>query len=108
MWTTKTLAKKTNISEPALNLVLSALIKNELLTTTGKDNKQLIPCQSLENITLDMILNAVRSAEETAKLRPEDVVTVTKVDDALLALQQAITQTGENISLKDLIQDSPD
>ena len=102
-WTTKTLAKKTNISEPALTIILSSLLKNKLLTTTGKDNKQYVPSQSLENISLDMILDAVRCAEETTQLHPDDVVTVKKVDDTLTALDEAISVASRDISLKDLI-----
>lgn len=102
-WTRKKLAKKTNISEAALNLVTSALIKNNLLTTTGEKNQQLIPSQSLENISLDMILNAVRSAEETAHLHPDDVISNQKVDEALAALNKAISASNSEKSLRDLV-----
>lgn len=102
-WTTKTLAKKTSISEQALTLILSSLTANKLLTTTGKNEQQFLPSQSLENITLDMILNAVRSAEETTHLRPDDVVAVKKVDDTLDALDNAISTASKDISLKDMI-----
>lgn len=102
-WTIRTLAKKTNISEQALTLILSSLTENDLLTTTGKNDQNFLPCQSLENIKLDMILNAVRSAEETTHLRPDDVVSVKKVDDTLIALDRAISATSRDITLKDLI-----
>ena len=102
-WTINTLAKKINISEYALTIVLSSLTANKLLTTTGKDNQYLQPSQSLENITLDMILDAVRSAEETTHLQTSDVVTVKKVDDVLNAIDRAIADNSKGITLKDLV-----
>lgn len=102
-WTINTLAKKINISEYALTIVLSSLTANKLLTTTGKDNQYLQPSQSLENITLDMILDAVRSAEETTHLQTSDVVTAKKVDDVLSAIDSAIADASKGITLKDLI-----
>ncbi|MBE9560408.1 MAG: YihY/virulence factor BrkB family protein [Proteobacteria bacterium] len=102
-WTAKTLAKETSLSEQAITLILSSLIANNLLTTTGENNKQFLPSQSLENIKLGMILNAARSAEETSQLRPEDVVSVKKVDDTLEAIENAISASCKNTSLKDLI-----
>ncbi len=102
-WTAKTLAKETSLSEQAITLILSSLTANDLLTTTGKNNKQFLPSQSLENIKLDMILNAARSAEETSQLRPEDVVSVKKVDDTLKAIENSISASCKNTSLKDLI-----
>ncbi|MCK4833358.1 MAG: hypothetical protein KAT12_01235, partial [Gammaproteobacteria bacterium] len=69
----------------------------------GKDNQYLQPSQSLENITLDMVLDAVRSAEETTHLQPDDVVTVEKVDDVLISIDKAIADASKDISLKDLI-----
>ncbi len=102
-WTIRTLSKKIKVSEPALTLILSSLTKDNLLTTTGEKGEQFLPNHPLENITLDMILNAVRSAEECTSLRPDDVLTVAKVDDVLLALDKAVTATSKDISLKDLV-----
>jgi len=40
-----------------------------------------IPSQSLEHITIAMILNDARSAEEKHHLSPEDVKTTQRVED---------------------------
>jgi len=103
-WTAKKLARKTNISEPALMLILSSLIENNLLTTSGEKKKHYLPSQSLENIMIDMILNAARNAEETPCLRPDDVTTVPQVNDVLSDMEKALTASTKDRSLKDLVQ----
>ncbi len=103
LWSVKSLAKKTDISEQAIQLIVSALLSNELLKHTGKDAKFYLPGQSLENISLSMILNAVRKAEETPLLRPDNVKTISAVNDSIKTLENAITESTKNISLKDLI-----
>jgi len=102
-WRLKTLAKKTGISEPALMIVLSSLLDNKLLTRCGKNNVFFQPASSLENISIDMILNAARSAEETSQLHADDVNTSQSVDDTISSLESAITDSMAGKTLKDLI-----
>jgi membrane protein len=102
-WTLKSLAKKTNISEPALTIIISSLLSNKLITTTGKNNHYYLPKQSLENITVKMILSAVRSAEEVSQLRPDDIDTAQQVEDIIITLEKAIENSVSNKTLKDLV-----
>jgi len=102
-WSIKKLATKTKISEQALRLVITALVNNDLLTTSGDENQYYIPCQSLENISLLMVLNAVRSAEETPNLRAEDVETVELVNETINTVNTAIDEAVSNKTLRDLI-----
>jgi membrane protein len=102
-WTIKSLARKTKISEQALMIIIPSLLSNKLLVTTGKDDQHYLPAQSLEKITLDMILNAARSAEETTLLHPDDVSTVQQVDDTMISVGNAITGSINHKTLKDLI-----
>ncbi len=102
-WTLKTLSKKTGISEPALKMIVSSLLSNKLIVTTGKNNLHYQPSQSLENITVDMILNAARSAEETPHLCPDNVDTTQQVEDTIMRLENTITESTKHKSLKDLI-----
>ena len=102
-WTVKTLVKETNISEPALKLILSTLIANKLLTITGGKKQQYLPSQSLENITIEMILSAARTAEECANLRPDDVTAAEKVDEVILDIDKAVSEATRGKSLKDLV-----
>lgn len=102
-WSAQTLAKKINISEQALMIIMPALLSNELIVVTGEDQQHYLPAQSLENITLEMILNAVRSAEETPALQPDDIDSNRKISDAITELEQAISDSTKNKTLKDLI-----
>jgi membrane protein len=102
-WTIHTLAAETRISEQALMIVVSSLLSNKLITTTGIDNLQFSPCQSLENITIEMILSAARSAEETPHLHPDDVNAVAQVNDTIKRVEDAYTESIKNKTLKDLI-----
>ncbi|MDT8281769.1 MAG: YihY/virulence factor BrkB family protein [Gammaproteobacteria bacterium] len=102
-WTLNRLAKKSGIAEPALLMVLSALIKGKLLLPSGTDDESYLPAQSLDKISLHMILDAVRQAEESPNLRPDDVITVQKVNDTVSALEDTISDSTKNITLKDLI-----
>jgi len=104
--TLKTLASQTGISDSALTLVTSALIENQLITTTGKDESKFMPAQSLENITLDKIISAARSAEETQHLQIDDVISVQQVDEAIENIEDAIHKAANNQTLKDLISNN--
>ncbi len=101
--TIKTLAKNTNISEEALMIILPELVSSKLLTMTGDENQHYLPSQSLENITLEMIINAARTAEESANLRPDDVDSVQQVNETLQCLDNAMSEAIKNKSLRDLI-----
>ncbi len=102
-WTLKTLSKKTNISETALTIVISALLSNDLITTTGHDNRHFLPSQSLENISIKTILAAVRSAEEAPQLRPDDIDTAQQVEDLIVTLENSISDSVSNKTLRDLV-----
>jgi len=102
-WTVKTLSQKTGISEQALMILMPALLSNDLITTTGKKNDHFLPSQSLENITLEMIINAARNAEESPNLRPDDVDSAQPVNDTISCLDNAIAEAIKGKTLKDLV-----
>jgi membrane protein len=102
-WTIKTLANKTSISETAITLIISALQTKNLITTTGKNNEQYLLNYASESISVDMILDAARSAEETPNLRPDDVEAADQVNDVISSVECAITESSKNMTLKDLI-----
>ncbi|MBL4711983.1 MAG: YihY family inner membrane protein [Gammaproteobacteria bacterium] len=101
--TLKTLAKTTRISEAALMMIITALQANHLITTTGNNNQYYLPRQSLENITIKQILDAVRSAEEVAQLRPEDIDSTIQVEAIITTLDTSLTNAVKNKTLKDLL-----
>ena len=102
-WSLKTLARKTKISEYALTVVISSLLSNKLLKTTGKNAQNYLPGRSLENIRIGDILNAARSAEETPNLRPDDVESNELVDKTISILENAMNESIKDKSLKDLL-----
>ena len=102
-WTIKTLAKKTDISETAIAMIISALQSKNLITTTGKNNQQYLLSQASESISIDMILEAARTAEETPNLRPDHVDAADQVNAAILSIESAISESSKNTTLKDLI-----
>ncbi len=84
-------------------IIMPSLLSSKLITTTGDDQQYYIPSQSLEHITIAMILNAARSAEESHHLSPDDVETTPQVEDTLSDLNNAISATIESKTLKDLV-----
>jgi membrane protein len=102
-WSLQSLSIETKISEQALMIIIPALLSSRLITTTGEDNQYYLPNQSLENITVAMVLDAARSAEETQHLRPETVNTPPQVEDTINCLEKAISESVNNKTLKDLI-----
>ena len=102
-WSIKTLANKTRISEQALMIIMPSLLSNKLITTTGDEQQYYMPGQPLEHITVAMVLNAARSAEETHHLSPDDVETTAQVEETLSELNNALSATIESKTLKDLV-----
>jgi DNA-binding IscR family transcriptional regulator len=110
-WSIQSLAKKTTISEPAIDMIISALLEDNLLVMAhendgnGDDDGEptFIPARSLENISVNDILNVARSAEETPFLRPNNVDAVDQVGKTINSVEDAIRKTTSEISLKDLI-----
>ncbi len=110
-WSIQNLAKKTTISEPAIDMIISALLEDNLLITAhgndgnddGDGEPTFIPARSLENISVNDILNVARSAEETPFLRPNNVDAVDQVGKTINSMEDAIRKATSEISLKDLI-----
>lgn len=102
-WTLKTLAGKTTISEDALIIIISSLISDKLITTSGEDNTYYLPSQSIDNIPIATILSAARRAEESRELNPDDVESEPQVCQIISDMEQAVTGAIENKTLKDLI-----
>ena len=57
----------------------------------------------MEHITIEMIMNAARNAEETANLRPDDVTTVQQVNDVIQDIENAVSDSTKGKNLKELV-----
>ena len=108
-WSIQSLAKKTTISEPAIDLIISALLEKNLLIAANEndfdedDELTFVPARSLETISVSDILDVARSAEETPFLKPDNVDTVEQVQKTINLVEEAIRKTTNETSLKDLI-----
>lgn len=102
-WSLSALAEKINISEPATLLIISALQKNKLLTTCGDGQQHYLLKQAAENISVERILHAARCAEESSSLRADHIESDEKVDSIIGAIENAITTSSEDKTLKDLV-----
>jgi membrane protein len=118
LWTINKLAKKTNMSQRAVTLVISTLKNNKLITETihtevrmsepepaqPKDaGRNFLLAQAAENISVKMILDAARNAEETSQLHPDDIDTTENVNNVIASINNAITESSQSKTLKDLI-----
>ncbi len=103
------LARTLDISEQAILLVIDALEKNGLLAKIciqGKAvNNAYIPAQALENISIYHILNAIRMAEETSSLHPEEINSNSRVEDLTEKIAQSLKATLSEISLQDIVRE---
>lgn len=102
-WSLKTLARETGVSEDAIKLILSSLAAAGLLVTSGKKDQVYLPATSLDNISLQRILQAARSAEETPLLQPEQVKAGEQTSRAISQLEEAMQQSLSGLTLLDLI-----
>ena len=84
-------------------IIMPALLSNRLIATTGEDSQHYLPGQSLENITLAMILNAARTAEETPQLNADDIEAPKQIADTIAHMEDAISDSAKDKTLKDLI-----
>ena len=84
-------------------IIMPALLSNKLIATTGEGEQHYLPAQTLENITLDMILNSARTAEEVPQLHPEDIAATPQIEHTVRSLEQAISDSTRNKTLKDII-----
>ena len=84
-------------------MIITALLSNRLITTTGRDHQYYLPRQSLDKITIKQILDAVRSAEEVSQLRPESITSTTKVDGLISTIETSMTNAVKNKTLRDLL-----
>ena len=84
-------------------LIISALQANNLISTTGENNQNYLLSLASESISVDMILNAARTAEESTNLHPDDIDAADQVSDVMSSIENAISESIKQRSLKDLI-----
>jgi membrane protein len=105
--TAKGLSRSSGVSEQAMANILEELVRRGLLITSGEDCNRYQPATSLERITLKQILDAAREADEKHILVPGEITAAETVNDTVSRLDQAITESVGDRTLKDLINKDP-
>lgn len=105
--TKQQLSKNLDIAAEALSLVISPLEKHGLLTESCDSKKRVyLPGKSLEHIKIQEILDAVRSAQESTHLNPDNVASDESVDRLLQNINTSMSNTLEGTTLLDLVESS--
>ena len=105
-WTLDSLSSHLDIPAEALSTVLNALLTNKLITTSSCDDEYTyIPNHSLEHITVKSILNTARMADEDSHLNAGALAMEPTVDKLINNIDDAVNNTLNNMSLRDLITD---
>jgi membrane protein len=105
-FTKQQLSKNLDIAAEALALVIRPLEKHGLLTESCDNSRVYLPGKSLERIKIREIWDAVRSAQESTYLNPDNVASDESVDGLLHNINESINNSLDNMSLLDLVESS--
>ena len=103
-FTRQKLGKNLDIATEALSLVITPLQQHGLLTESSDRNPVYLPGRSLEHIKIKEIWDAVRCAQESAHLNPDNVASDHAIDSLLNNVDESIAATLDDISLLDLVK----
>ncbi len=105
-WSALRLSKLLDISEQAILPVIAALEKAHLLVSLDAKKNTFIPAQSLENISIYHVISAIRQADETPYLHPDEINSGTAIEDIITQIDGNIKNTLSKTSIKDIVQES--
>jgi membrane protein len=105
-FTKQQLSKNLDIAAEALALVIRPLEKHGLLTESCDNSRVYLPGKSLERIKIREIWDAVRSAQESTHLNPDNVASDETVDGLLHNINESVNNSLDNMSLLDLVESS--
>jgi len=104
--TKQQLSKNLDIAAEALSLVIRPLEKHGLLTESCDKHRVYLPGKSLEHIKIREIWDAVRSAQESTHLNPDNVASDESVDQLLQNINESVNNALEDMTLLDLVERS--
>ena len=104
--TKQQLSKNLDISAEALSLIIRPLEKHGLLTESCDKKRVYLPGRSLEHIKIAEIWHAVRSAQESTHLNPDNVASDESVDRLLKNINESINSSLDDMTLLDLVEHS--
>ncbi len=102
--TKQQLSKNLDIAAEALALVISPLEEHGLLTESCDKKSVYLPGKSLEHIKIGEILDAVRSAQESIHLNPDNVASDESVDVLLGRINESVSNMLDDMTLLDLVE----
>lgn len=107
-WSVNTLAQKIKISRKAISLIIESLVEKNLITEKAhiddkEEERYFLPTQAAECVSIKTVLDAARSAEESDQLHPDDVDAAEKVNEVITSINNAIDESLQNKTLRDLI-----
>ena len=104
--TKQQLSKSLDIAAEALALVISPLEKHGLLAESCDRHRVYMPGKSMDRIMVRDILDAVRSAQESTYLNPDNVASDKSVDTLLHDINASVDNVIGDMSLLDLVERS--
>jgi membrane protein len=102
-WSIDRLAQYMRIPMEVMEEIINLLIDDELIKRTCDDTTYYQPSQSLENILVEDVFNAVRSHGEEGYLHIEQLPSNDTIKDIMQQLEQASKNTLNRKSMKDLV-----
>ena len=107
-WTLYRLSRQLDISVEALLLVLCSLEDHNLLIqVTDKKNRNRdpawLPTRALASIYIYEIFEAVRTAEESRYLSPDNLTSNKSIDEVIATLEEAISNSLGDMTLEDVV-----
>lgn len=107
-WTLDALASRLRTPMDAVTVVLSALERRGLLKRTNDDPPAYLPARPPDTTTVKEIIDAIRLADESPQLNPDQLPTTAATEQVFLEIDGALTQALGGKTLKDLSLGSED
>ena len=106
-WTRLALGARIGVPMHAIDFVVLALRGAGLLATTGGRAAPCLPARDLSRITLQEVIDTVRAAGEDQFLSPAAVPVPLAIDSLLVRMDQARADTLAQLTLRELIAETP-
>ena len=101
-WTFDSVVKELGLPQEAVDTAITELKEKKLILETGEDPAYYLPAKALEVITLNEIIDAARSNNET-QLLENRYLTKPEIDHITEDVDEAINRALDNLTLKDLV-----
>lgn len=102
-WTLDTLVQRLNLPGDALEDLIEGLVKKGLLVDAGTDTSLLVPARDPERITVQDVLQAIRSLEEEEYRAEGATLDIPEVEVALDRAEQGVRVALDGMDLRSLV-----